>query len=291
MMERKNIFLLFCLLFVVTSGTLAALQDDYVLAISDFTNSTGAFSMDKYETSLPEMLKTELSHSPDITVVERSKLESVYQELALAQAGMISSEEAMQVGQLAGARFVVTGELSKVAGRYRIDTHIVDVQTGKVFGEKVTGEGEAAMETMVRMLSNNIIVNLTGAGQYNSREYVKKCYAPWVLAAGVGTGIIAIMQNSTYHDHWDQYEQATRLHEFDDHYDKANQAYKTRNVMIGVTAGILTTGVIMWLNGKSTANQVLAFREPGTNPRSYAIMPYYQYQNGEIGIKLTVFSL
>jgi len=215
------------------------------IAISDFENSTGVYSHSSLEKSVPEMLKTDLSQYDNIIVLERSKIQTVFQEHALIQSGVINPEQAQKVGELVGARFVLTGEISKVGDRFRIDTHIVDVESGKVFGEKVTGPNLNSMESMVKVLAKNIIVNLTGEGERESQVKIRNYPAPWVLAAGVGTGIVSIITHSSYKNNWEKYENTTLLNEFDDYYKKSNKLHKTRNAMIGVTLGVITVGTMM----------------------------------------------
>ena len=260
------------------------------IAISDFENSTGAFSNTELEKSVPEMLKTDLSQYDKIIVLERSKIQTVFQEHALVQSGVIDPEQAQEVGKLVGARFVLSGEISKVGDRYRLDTHLVDVESGKVFGEKVTGPDLNSLESMVGVLANNLYVNLTGEGARESQIKIKDYYAPWVLAAGVGTGIVSVMLHSTYKENWDNYENATRLNEFDDYYDRANKSYKTRNVMIGVTLGIITVGTTLWLKNKSESNKVLAQRVQKVSPK-YVLCPYYDFNRRAIGVQLTLIKL
>ncbi len=285
-------YIIFYILYIFLSVNLIFAQtiEPVVLAVSDFKNSTGIYSMGTFEKSLPEMLKTELSQSPEITIVERSKLEAVFNELALVQAGVINSDQARQVGELVDAKFVLTGEISKVGDRFRIDTQIIDVVTGRVFGEKVTGPDAASMETMVRVLARNIVYNLTGSGNVQTVQYVNQYYAPWVLAAGTGAAIITGIMHSQYNDHWNKYKSATLLSDFDKHYDKANSAYKTRNIMLGVTAGLLTTGAVLWFKSKSNGNKVMALYSFGDETQ-ISIQPYYCHQSKAFGIQLMVLSL
>ncbi len=258
------------------------------IAISDFENSTGLYSNSELEKSVPEMLKTDLSQYEKIIVLERSKIQTVFQEHALIQSGVINPEQAQKAGELVGARFVLTGEISKVGERYRLDTHLVDVESGKVFGEKVTGPDLNSLESMVRVMANNIFVNLTSEGERKSQVKIRDYYAPWVLAAGVGTGIISVMLHSSYQDNWNKYENAARLNEFDDYYDKANKSYKARNAMIGVTLGIITVGTTLWLKNKSQSNKVLA-QQVKKEKSEYVLYPYYDFNSRAIGFQLTLF--
>lgn len=257
------------------------------IAISDFKNSTGSFRNDQLETAVPEMLKTELVQAGGVTVVERSKIEAVLAEQALAQTGVLNSEEAQKMGRLLNAEYVLTGEFTRVGDRFRIDAHIVRVETGEVNGEKVTGPNEEAVEAMVRALARNLINNLTGHTSRVEVVSVRDYYAKWIVLAGVGTGVAAAAFNSTYQSNYDSYKKARRLNEFDGYYDKANSAYKARNWTIGATAALVTTGVVLWLESKSSHNQIFA-QKAGSNRPFFAINPFYNAHTKAVGFRLAM---
>ena len=99
--------LLFILLNILPSFAQQVLDTNRVtLAVMDFKNNSSIFGYDRLERTIPEILKTELSHSQEILVVERSKIESILKEQALAQAGVIENETAQEVGRLAGAQYI-----------------------------------------------------------------------------------------------------------------------------------------------------------------------------------------
>src|SRR3972149_11700655 len=93
------------------------------IAIANFKNNTGMYSHTILEKTIPELLKTELSGYKNITVVERSKIESVLEEQALGQTGIIEDDQVQKVGMLIGAQFVITGEMTQVDERLRLDAH------------------------------------------------------------------------------------------------------------------------------------------------------------------------
>ncbi len=257
------------------------------LAISDFKNSTGTYHNVSLESSLPEMLKTELVQLGGVIVLERSKIEAVLKEQALAQSGVLNSEEAQQVGRMLNAELVLTGEITRPGNRLRIDAHIVRVESGEVFGEKVTGPDEEAIEPMVRALARNIVYNLTGRVSRVQVVPVHKYYGQWIMAAGVGAGIAAAVLHSSYKSNYDEYLRADRLSEFDDPYNRANRSYKARNLSIVAAAIMISSGFGLWLESKSAHNQIYAQAELEQN-KSLAIRPFYHEANKGFGLCLTV---
>jgi len=287
MHTRKIVSFIFTfnsLLLLLTTLTIEA--KEITVAVADFTNSTGKFRYDTLEKSVPEMLKTELSRFGGIVVVERSKLEAVLAEQALSQTGVIGVEDAQKVGQLVGAQYVIAGEITRIQSRLRLDAHIVQSQTGKVVGEKVTGPNEKALEDMVRVLATNIANNLSGQGARTLSLRIHNYYAPWVLLSAAIAGAVSMSFNSTYKDYWKKYESATNLDEIGQNYDKANSNYKARNVMLGVTGALLTAGVTLWLQDISEENRILASTSLNYKGTFFVFSPYSNPMAGQVGVKL-----
>ncbi|NOY60839.1 MAG: hypothetical protein GXO75_18170 [Calditrichaeota bacterium] len=282
----KFIVRIFFLIFFLTSYAFA--QDDgMTLAISDFENNTNVFSHEMLGKTIPEMLKTELAQLGDITVLERSKINAVLSEQALGQTGIVDPQAAQKVGKLLGAEFVLTGELSTAGNRFRIDTHIVRVETGQVFAEKVTGPNEKAIEKMVHVLANNINFNLTGHGERKTRANVKNYFAAGVMGAGIGSAVLTIVFHSAYRKNYQKYGDAQKLAEFDHYYDKANRSYKARNFMLSTTAVLVTTGIVLWLEGKSENNKVFARNQEIRDVR-FAVQPFYNDIPRAFGLQVTL---
>ena len=79
------------------------------LAVMDFKNTSEKFSLDRLERNVPEMLKTELSQSGRIIVVERRRLEAILNEQALGLSGVIDEEQAQKMGKMLGSRDITHG--------------------------------------------------------------------------------------------------------------------------------------------------------------------------------------
>jgi TolB-like protein len=274
-----------CVLVLVCFGTSSG--QTITVAISDFENNTSRYAYDLLQQSVPEQLKTELSMLSGITVLERTKIAAVLAEQALSQTGVIDSRQAQEVGKLLGAQFVLTGELSSVGDRLRIDVHIIRTETGEVFGEKATGPDASALDTMLRVLANNIKTNLTGEGRHMTQVPVHQYHAAWIIAAGLGAGVGAAMLQSSFQKKYDLYKKADELAEFDGLYDKANRAYQWRYVLMGSAAALLTTGFTLWLTGKSEHNKVLACTSHPVGPK-YTFLPCYDIRSSMVGIQFTV---
>ena len=256
------------------------------VAVLSFKNNTGLFSLGGLERSVPEMLKTELSRSEYLLVVERRKLDAILAEQALGQTGVIDDTTAQTVGKLAGAEYILTGEIGKSGSNLRIDCHILKVETGQVSGEKVIGRSEEVLDTMVRLLATNLIYNLTGEGKPREKIRLKSYPAKWfwlaTLASAAATGVTHVVSHSARND----YESATHLDDIDTFYNRANRFRKTRNVLI-IASGILAvTSTIFSLKNRSRENQVFARSQVHETP--YRAGTFFCGRRGEVGVSVAL---
>ncbi|MDZ7269587.1 MAG: CsgG/HfaB family protein [candidate division KSB1 bacterium] len=237
------------------------------VAVLDFKNNSGLFHLDLLEKNVPEMLQTELSRpGSGILVVARQKLELILQEQALGQTGVIDQQTAQAVGQLAGAQYLLTGEISMAGSRLRIDCHILKVATGQVRGEKVVGRDWRVGAEMVQLLAANILYNLTGRGQYRESVRLRRYPASWVaLAAGLSAaaaGVTHGISRAAYR----KYQAATTLADLEKHYHRAED-YRTARTTSALVTGVLAlVSVRFWLQDHSEKNRIFAAAMPAERP-------------------------
>jgi TolB-like protein len=85
------------------------------------------------ETStLTDRLRDEMFKTGIYIVLERGKMDEVLKEQGFQQTGCISSECAVEVGNMLGVQQMVAGSIGKVGTVYTVSARIFDVQTGKI---------------------------------------------------------------------------------------------------------------------------------------------------------------
>jgi TolB-like protein len=242
MMNKKA---LICLVLLVFPLYLPA---QITVAVTDFTNQSSEFYLDAWQKSVPELLKTELSSSEGMILVERGQIESVLDEQALSMTGLIDSSTAQKVGGLLGAEYVITGTINKNGDWIIINAKILRVVSGKMIGEMVRARDSEYLSEMVTLLSNNILHSLLNERTYRDKIELKKYPTTYFLAGSVLLAGGAIWANNTYQKKLDEYHQTTALSEFDNTYDQANTYYKTRNVLIILSGAALAGTLYCWIN-------------------------------------------
>jgi TolB-like protein len=231
------------------------------VAIADFKNNTDSFYIDDWEKSIPEFLKSELSKSEKIVIVERRQLEAVLQEQALSMTGLVDSSTAQQVGTLLGAEYVISGTINQSGKWIRIDAKIIRVSTGHVKGEKVQAADDEHLSEMVSLLGNNIIVLLSGEGAYIEKKTLNKYPTAYFLVASAGLAIGTLVVNNAYNKKREEYQNAEELSQFDETYDAANNLNTARIVLASLTGAALVGTLYCWIQNMSP-DELIAYEYP-----------------------------
>lgn len=105
------------------------------IAIAPLANISVNPELDKYGEQITEALFTELAYSQKLSLVERSRLKDVIQEITRGQLGLIDPATAVQIGKAVGARHIFVGTLSEFKGGVVIvGTRLIEIESGKIRG-------------------------------------------------------------------------------------------------------------------------------------------------------------
>jgi TolB-like protein len=81
---------------------------------------------------LSERLRREVFETGKYRIIERSQMESILKEQGFQLSGCASDECAVQIGQLLGVKYIVSGTIGKLEDTYTIGVRIISVETGEV---------------------------------------------------------------------------------------------------------------------------------------------------------------
>jgi len=148
---------------LVMTGLQLIAQDEIVMAITDFQNLTNDPELDYLEIAIPEILITNFSLSESIQIVERSRLQTLYDEMELSLSGTVAESEAVQLGEMVGAQHILLGSLIRTPNLFRIDSRLIKISTGEVImAEKKEWLSDDDIIQAVDDLAAQIARNLTG---------------------------------------------------------------------------------------------------------------------------------
>lgn len=138
-------------------------QANLRIAVLDFQNLTGREEMNFLEKAIPQILITDLMLCDKITIVERSRMQDILDEMQLGLSGVIDEGTAVEIGTMAGANAILVGSITVGGEVYRIDSRLVDVATAEVLlTEKKDWLSEDEIIRATDELAETIILRLTG---------------------------------------------------------------------------------------------------------------------------------
>jgi len=79
-----------------------------------------------------ERLDAELFSLNGYTFVERELMSEILKEQGFQQSGCTTDECAVQIGELLGVKFLITGSLGYLSGLYTITIKMIDVESGEI---------------------------------------------------------------------------------------------------------------------------------------------------------------
>lgn len=96
-----------------------------------------------YGAKVSALVTADLTTETNLIMVERADLIKALGEQAIGISGMVSSDQAAKIGQLTGAKVLVSGlAIETGKGRLVVVANIVGTETGRLFAEKMEGATE-----------------------------------------------------------------------------------------------------------------------------------------------------
>lgn len=135
-----------------------------------------------------ELFGVFLGTNLEITLVERAEIDRILGEQTLGLSGLTAPDSAAKVGQLLGAKALITGRIIPTGDKTLIVAKVISTETSRVFGETVpagkdlTAPLEELSKKVGALLRNNhaafapkIVTREDRVAKL--REVVKGCYA------------------------------------------------------------------------------------------------------------------
>jgi TolB-like protein len=149
-MHKHRLFLIcFCLWAVIPqTGLLAQKPVLRDIAIVDFENASDNPELAQYAKLIPEILPTKHDFDQKLSLVDRSYLADVLDEIALGEDGFFAVGTAAQLGKAAGAQHIFVGRLSQAAkgSAVVITTRLIQVESSRIVGTWSVQTGERQLK-------------------------------------------------------------------------------------------------------------------------------------------------
>lgn len=127
----------------------------YPLAILPF-EERGTGARDR-GVSVSDILFSRLAANPALYLVDRQDLKKTLQEQELSVSGMVKDAEAARVGQLTGAKLLVTGSVAQVDKKIYLVAKVISTETGRLVGASVDGKASDELGPLVEQLADKLV--------------------------------------------------------------------------------------------------------------------------------------
>lgn len=142
-----------------------------IFAICIFTLTGEVYSADKVAvlnfksimappemgTAVAEILRTELVRFDEYTVIERGMLDQILKEQAFQHTGAVDTDTAVDIGNMVGADYVITGSIIKTGNIYIINSRLINAESGVVKdGDIIRAGNEESISNSIQQLALNI---------------------------------------------------------------------------------------------------------------------------------------
>ena len=129
------------------------------IGLADFEHQ--GYGADGIAAAARGLVEQELARRTGFTLIERSRLSSLLEEISFQQSGITRPEGAVEVGISSNVQLILFGQVARSAsGKYRLALRIVDVATGRVLRAEETPVPTlgAELERAVRVCTRRLLI-------------------------------------------------------------------------------------------------------------------------------------
>ncbi len=160
---KLNSFRKIWLVLVLTAAAAAMYAQDIteeekVLALIEFKNMEDNGEHDYLASLISAVLREDLSHTEGITLVERSRIDSIINEQQLQLSGLTAEDDALKAGRMLGSDYLSGGSFIVIGGEVLLDVTLINVETSKVLSFASRG----STDDLIHIAAEKIARELTG---------------------------------------------------------------------------------------------------------------------------------
>ncbi len=154
-------FTLMAALLLSAGKTIAA---DKILTVAVFNFESKDEAVHGLGPKVSDLINANLSAEPEIITVERAELEKALGEQELGLSGMVNPDTAAKVGNLTGAKVLVTGRVFEADNQLFIVAKIIGTETSRVYGDLVSGPVQGSLANLSAQMAKKIAAVVTKEG-------------------------------------------------------------------------------------------------------------------------------
>jgi TolB-like protein len=114
-----------------------------------------------YGEKVSDILFASLAANPNLHLVDRKDLKKALEEAELGLSGMVAGGQATKIGQLTGAKVLVTGSVVEADKTLYLIAKIIGTETSRVFGASVKGRASDELGPLAEGLAAEVAKTVT----------------------------------------------------------------------------------------------------------------------------------
>ena len=208
------------------------------------------------------LINQNLISVPNISVVEREKLEDIIEEIGLSQTGLTSDE--IEVGNLLNVQFLIAGAVADLGNRFLLAARFINVETGNVLQ---SASVEIPSNSFLMISSELVMIKkypitaafrsmiFPGWGQFYNDKPRKGSI---ILGSELLMAVSTISSYILYKQSKDAYDRSTQRDVASDNYSEMEKYAQINWVSLGVMGGIWLYAIVdSYVDAR---NQIKRFR-------------------------------
>lgn len=160
--------LLVALIMFLTAFSLFSQQEKQRVVVLSFK----PINVDKNLTdAVAEIFITSLVGTNKFSVIERSQLDSIFNEMNLTRSDEFDDSQIVEIGRLARAEIAFVGSVTKLGNTYTVNTRAIQISTGSVIlGERANASSESDITNAIDKIISSFNPEKAAASQRTSEE-------------------------------------------------------------------------------------------------------------------------
>lgn len=134
----------------------AAALDQPVVPAAVFAFQERGEGVKGYGSKVGDILFAKLATKPDLYLVEREEMDKILKEHELNLSGAVTPGQATQVGQLTGAKILITGSVIEADKTMYVVAKVIGTETSRVLGESVQGKAGDDIGPLTEQLAEKV---------------------------------------------------------------------------------------------------------------------------------------
>tara|TARA_B100002003_G_scaffold82021_1_gene76509 strand:+ start:101 stop:973 length:873 start_codon:yes stop_codon:yes gene_type:complete len=223
-------------------------DNDFGVAVLSFETTEGRTEARDLGEAAAILINQNLISIPNISVVERERLEDIIEEIGLSQTGLTSDE--IEVGNILNVQYLIAGAVADLGNRFLLAARIINVETGNILQSasvEIPSNSFLSISSELVMIKKYPITAafrsmiFPGWGQFYNDKPRKGSI---ILGSELLMAASTISSYVLYKQSKDAYDRSTQRDVASDNYSEMEKYAQINWVSMGVMGGIWLYAIV-----------------------------------------------